>query len=128
VPAANCCWQRLDRWVSDDMHAMKDVALHDSRIDQNPIAAERPPIADQEPELADLVVIDDVSSVVSDHDATAFPEDLADLLQPSGRLVRQVQGVNAPMRELEEAEAGVGKCQVDLPVGDKWRPVGPRDD
>ena len=67
-----------------------------------------------------LLQVDDVS--------VAFPEDVADLLKAIERVVGEVEGVDAPVRELKEPQASVGEGQVDLAVGDERGAVGPGDD
>ena len=75
-----------------------------------------------EVEAAVAVVDHDLAGVVAEHEAVAVEEQVGDLLD-AARVV-EVEGPHAPVRRLEEGQAGLGGGEVELVAADQRRAVG----
>src|SRR5947209_12348220 len=79
--------QLLYRRVTHHVDSVQDVSTYCCGVDQYTIAAEGSPIADQQTEGADRVVVDDMAGMVAHHNPAPLPEDLAYLLQPTRSVI-----------------------------------------
>jgi hypothetical protein len=125
VPGAHVGRQRQPGALQH-VHAAQDIGGGAPVAHVDALEGEVAPAAHRDMEAAAALVDDDLARMVAEQEPVAAEEQLGHRLDPA-RIV-EVEGPDAPMRRLEERQAGLRRREVELGPADVGRAVRVADD